>query len=78
MTSHSDSEAFGDVPRYGSFEDWERESGDSRRTAYAKLSDGRLRAVKDGSRTKIDMHYGLARMAELPEVKIRPPRKTAA
>ena len=42
-------------PVYATLDVWQRISGDSRSTTYQKLGDGRLRAIKDGERIKIDV-----------------------
>ncbi len=62
-------------PVYATLDVWQRISGDSRSTTYEKLGDGRLRAIKDGERIKIDVAYGLAQMRNLPPAKIRAPSK---
>jgi hypothetical protein len=56
-------------------DEWKRMSGDSRSTIYESLGDGRLRAVKDGRRTKIDAEHGLAQMRGLPPAPIRSAKK---
>jgi hypothetical protein len=65
-------------PAYVTIEQWQRLSGDSRSTTYEKLGDGRLRAVKDGKRTKIDAQHGLAQLRSLPPARIRPAKKRTA
>jgi hypothetical protein len=45
-------------------------SGMSRSGTYEALGDGRLRAVKLGSKTLVDFEHGLAYLASLPPAKI--------
>jgi len=62
-------------PAFATLDEWQRISGDRRSTTYEKLGDGRLRAVKDGRRLKIDVQHGLAQMRSLPPAVIRTQRK---
>jgi len=45
-------------------------SGMSRSGTYEALGDGRLRAVKLGSKTLVDFEHGLVYLASLPAAKI--------
>ena len=51
-----------------------RISGLSRSELYRRLSDGKLRAVKSGSRTLILMDSLQAHLASLPAATFRSPR----
>jgi hypothetical protein len=62
-------------PAFATLEEWQRISGDRRSTTYEKIGDGRLRAVKDGRRLKIDVAHGLAQLRALPPARIRPAAK---
>jgi hypothetical protein len=59
-------------PKYCSIADWGVISGMSRSSTYEALGDGRLKAVKLGVRTLIDVEHGLAYLAALPAADIRP------
>ena len=59
------------TPRYAPLSVWCPLSGMSRSTTYEALGDGRLRAIKLGNRTLIDVEHGLAYLASLPAAKIR-------
>lgn len=59
------------TPRYAPLSVWCPLSGMSRSTTYEALGDGRLRAIKLGSRTLIDVEHGLAYLASQPTAKIR-------
>jgi hypothetical protein len=50
-------------------------SGMSRSGTYEALGDGRLRAVKLGSKTLVDFEHGLAYLASLPAAKITTGRR---
>ncbi len=53
-------------------DEWMRISGDGRSTSYEKIRDGRLRAVRDGGRLKIDLQHGLEHLRSLPRAVLRP------
>jgi hypothetical protein len=66
-------------PEYITLNEYIRISGDGRSTAYEKIADGRLLAVKDGKRLKIDYPHARAHLRSLPPAQIRPTaRKPAA
>lgn len=54
------------LPVYGTLPTWCRLSGMGRTATYIALSEGRLKAIKLGSRTLIDVHDGLAWLRTLP------------
>jgi excisionase family DNA binding protein len=58
--------AHGVMPAFASITDWCALSGLSRRTTYDCLRNGRLRAVKQGNRTLIDVKHGLKYIQSLP------------
>lgn len=58
--------------RFVSIETWCELSGISRRQTYERIAQGKLRAVKDGHKTLIDMETGERYLAERPELKVRP------
>jgi excisionase family DNA binding protein len=49
---------------------WTQMTGIGRTTTYGLLTDGKLRAVKAGGRTLIDVDHGLAWLRSQPTVKI--------
>jgi hypothetical protein len=62
------------TPAFTTIENWCVISGMGRRSTYAALGRGDLRAIKAGTRTLIDVEHGLAYMRSLPPAKIRAPR----
>jgi len=50
----------------------------SRSATYEALGDGRLKAVKLGTATLIDVEHGLAYLASLPAAEIRPCHRRAS
>ena len=64
-------------PAFASIKRWCEISGLGRSVIYQMLGDGRLRAIKAGNRTLIDVHAGLAYLNTLPTATIRAPRKAA-
>ncbi|HTW71156.1 MAG TPA: DNA-binding protein [Acetobacteraceae bacterium] len=64
------------TPKYAPIEpDWCTISGLSRRTTYAELGRGNLKAIKVGARTLIDVEAGLAWLRSLPAAQIKAPRQ---
>jgi hypothetical protein len=61
-------------PKFVSICDWQKISGMSRRVSYEKLGTGELRAIKIGSRTLIDVEFGMAWLRSRPAAVIRAPR----
>jgi len=59
-------------PARATIANWCNLSGMSRSATYEALAAGRLRAVKLGSRTLIDVAHGLAWLDSLPPATIRP------
>lgn len=59
-------------PAYATLPDWHVISGMSRSRAYELLGSGKLRAIKLGNRTLIDVQHGLAWLASLPLAEVRP------
>lgn len=66
------------TPKFCTIDYWLAISGMGRRATYDKLGTGELRAVKQGSRTLIDVEAGLAWLRSLPPAKIRAPRQRPA
>jgi hypothetical protein len=58
------------TPRYLRIRPWCEFSGMSRSVTYEALGDGRLKAVKLGNATLIDVEHGLAYLASLPAADI--------
>jgi hypothetical protein len=58
-------------PKYASIPRWMDISGMGRSMSYEWLGDGRLRGKKLGSKTIIDVEFGLAQIAALPDCEIR-------
>ena len=50
-------------------------SGMSRRVVYTWLAEGRLRAIKCGAKTLMDIDYNLSVMRSLPKAQFVPPRR---
>ena len=61
-------------PAFASIDDWCVISGMSRRSTYERLGSGELRAIKVGSKTLMDVPYGLAWLRSRPAAIIRAPR----
>lgn len=60
-----------DLPvRYVSVRDWCRITGLGKTTTYAMMADHRIRAIKIGSRTLIDLPFGLGHLASMPAVQL--------
>ena len=66
------------TPRYLRIRPWCAFSGMSRSATYEALGDGRLKAVKLGTATLIDVEHGLAYLASLPAAEIRPCHRRAS
>jgi hypothetical protein len=58
--------------------DYQRMSGDGRTTVYNKIADGRLKAVKDGRRTKIIYESARQHLEGLPPAEVRSSFRKAA
>ena len=58
-------------PTYASIQDWLKISGLGRTTIYHLLAEGKLRAVKAGTRTLIDVEHGLAWLTAQPAADIK-------
>ena len=56
------------VPRYATIPRWEEVSGVKRTRTFELIRDKKLRAIKVGSRTLIDVQAGLAWLDSLPTV----------
>jgi excisionase family DNA binding protein len=65
-------------PQFATISNWTSLSGISRAQTYNLLADGRLRAVKVGSRTLIDVPAGLAWLKAQPAAKITLPCRRKA
>ena len=59
-----------DWPRYCSIADWARLSGVSQSVTYELLGDGKIKAVKLGNKTLIDVDSGLKYLSSLPPAEI--------
>lgn len=59
-------------PAYATIERWCDLSGIGRRVTYDMLAEGKLRAIKNGRRTLIDVVHALAYLASLPPAQVRP------
>ena len=57
-------------PRFVSIETWCTIAGISRRQTYDRIAEGKLRAVKDGTKTLIDMESGERYLAARPEARV--------
>lgn len=68
------------APKFCTIDHWLVISGMGRRATYDRLGSGDLKAVKQGTRTLIDVDAGLAWLRSLPPAQIRAqkPRKVAA
>ena len=68
------------LPRYAPVPDWCALSGVGRTVTYELIGAGRLKAIKLGSRTLIDVWHGIEMLDALPsaEIRVGRPRKTAA
>jgi excisionase family DNA binding protein len=58
-------------PKYTSIEGWQQLTDLGRRHTYDLLAAGKLRAVKSGTRTLIDVEHGLKYLASLPPAVIK-------
>lgn len=58
-------------PEFASIDQWVKLSGLGRTTTYSLISQGKLRAVKAGRRTLIDVPAGIAWINSLPEAEVR-------
>ena len=67
-------------PKFGTLKTWMAFSGMGRTTSYTWLGQGRLRAIKVGNRTLVDIEHGLGVLDALPraEIRVGRPRKAAA
>jgi hypothetical protein len=63
-------------PKYTDIPGWEWLTGVKRRVTYDMLAAGKLRAIKVGKKTLIDVPHGLAHLDSLPEAVIRPQNRT--
>jgi hypothetical protein len=68
-TGWGDDEPLG-APRYCSIADWVRFSGVSRSVTYELLGAGKIKAVKLGVKTLIDVPSGLKYLKSLPPAEI--------
>jgi hypothetical protein len=57
--------------KYGTVDEWVRDSGMGRTSTYAALAAKRFRAIKSGKRTLIDYDSGFAYLDSLPDAEIR-------
>lgn len=57
--------------KFASINTWATISGLSRATTYRLIQRGKLRAVKSGRRTLIDVDAGLAYLHALPAMQVR-------
>ena len=57
-------------PKYATISTWRELTGQSRTSTYEALADGKLRAIKLGKRTLIDVEHGLAWLRSLPAAQI--------
>ena len=58
-------------PKLLTLPEYLRWSGDGRTTAYNKIADGRLKAVKDGRRLKITYVSAVQHLDGLPAAAVR-------
>jgi hypothetical protein len=65
VTSRQPSKQFGTLPQ------WCADSGMGRTSTYAAISEGKIRAVKSGSRTLVDYASGFGYLNSLPAAQIR-------
>lgn len=63
-------------PAFATIDDWMVISGMRRNAVYDDIADGKLKAVKRGTRTLIDVEAGLAYLHSLPPAKVRGASKT--
>ena len=63
-------------PQFASIDEWTKLSSLGRTTTYKLISSGKLRAVKAGRRTLIDLTDGLAWLNQLPNAEIRTGRRS--
>jgi hypothetical protein len=61
-------------PAYCSIDNWLNMSGMGRRSTYDELGRGNLRAIKIGSKTLIDVEFGMKWLRSRPAAVIRAPR----
>jgi hypothetical protein len=61
-------------PAFCTIDNWLFMSGMGRRSTYAELGRGNLKAVKIGARTLIDVEFGMAWLRSRPAAVIRAPR----
>jgi hypothetical protein len=59
------------LPLFATIQRWIEISGIGRRATYDLLAVGKLRAVKRGRSTLMDVPFGIAYLRSLPEAKIR-------
>lgn len=59
--------------KYGTVDEWVRDSGMGRTSTYAALAAKHFRAVKSGKRTLIDYDSGFAYLDSLSHAEIRTP-----
>lgn len=57
-------------PAFCSIRKWTEISGMSRSVTYVRLAAGDLRGVKSGSKTLVDVEFGLGFMRALPPVLV--------
>jgi excisionase family DNA binding protein len=60
-----------ETPHFATIIKWCEITGFGRRTTYEWIAAGRLRAVKVGRRTLIDVQHGLEQIRQLPPAQIR-------
>lgn len=64
-------------PKYATVDNWTALSGLGRSSTYYLLAQQKLRAIKAGRRTLIDVDHGLAWLAAQPIANITCKRKVA-
>jgi hypothetical protein len=65
----------GAVPRYLSINGWCLISGLGRTTTYKLAGDGKLRVIKVGGKSLVDVPHGLEYLESLPLASIRIPHR---
>lgn len=66
------------TPKYATVDNWTALSGLGRSSTYYLLAQQKLRAIKAGRRTLIDVDHGLAWLASQPAADIRCKKREAA
>jgi excisionase family DNA binding protein len=65
-------------PKFASIQDWLKISGLGRTTVYHLIAEGKLKAIKAGTRTLIDVEHGLVWLHALPPADIKCAREYKA